>query len=170
MHNGRPVVLFYLLAPLLVWFHVQSVIREKNRVHSVSISVLAVLFGFFVIAATFVPCYHLTYYDVLAKVNFEVTKYSLFSGFVTVGKINHVGPWNVLLAIVGMVLVVVLPVLEVVLLLVTWWFPLTLTVHKRLALVQEHIGHWSSMVAFFLAVGVVVYEIGRFEFRAVSVM
>jgi uncharacterized membrane protein YkgB len=122
-----------------------------------------VLLGFFVIAATFIPCYHVSYYDVLAKADFELKKYSLFTGFVVAGRFNHVGPWDALLAIVGMILVVVFPILQVVFLLVTWWLPLSLTTHKRLAFIQEHLGHWSSMDAFFLAVGVVVFEIGTLE-------
>jgi hypothetical protein len=145
-----------------------------------AVSVALVILGMFVVAATFVPCYHVTYYDVTAKHTFKVVNYSLFSGFIAVGQINHVGKQQILicygsdlstvsvlgkadvvLAILGMIFAVILPVVQVACLLTTWWVPLSLVSHKRLALVQEHMGHWSSMEPYFLAVGVVVYEIGE---------
>lgn len=135
-------------------------LRNKNGHLSNAVSTLIVFLGLFVVAATFVPCYHVSYFDVIGNTTFNSVDYSLFTGFIEVGHPNHVGQCDVILAIVGMICVVILPILQVVALLITWWLPYSLQTHKRLALVQEHMGHWACMESYFLAVGVVVYEIG----------
>ena len=58
-------------------------------------------------------------------------------------------------------LLVLLPLLQVGLLAVTWFASFDLGFHRRLASRQEYLGHWACLDTFFLALGVVVFEIGR---------
>lgn len=136
------------------------IVRNSRRFFCYLLSLVLIVSSIMVIGAAIIPCYRVTYIDATTKKVIDEFNSSLFMTFVVAGQKNHVGDSSVALAILGMVCVVIIPIAQTCLLLFSWFQPLTVKSHRIISLIQEHFGHWSSMDSFFLALGVIIFEIG----------
>lgn len=66
-----------------------------------------------------------------------------------------------MLSVIGLLHVVLLPLYQVVLIALAWFYNMTLAGHKLVLKQLEFVGHWACMESFILALGIVIYEIGE---------
>jgi len=123
---------------------------------------LVVILSLLVIVALFVPCLHITY--TAAGETFKSVRYSFLTSFCTIASNSHPetfahSPSPTILSVFGITLVVVVPLLQVVLLTVLWWVPLSVYRHSQLHLVLDNLCHMASMDTFAMALVIVSAEI-----------
>jgi hypothetical protein len=123
------------------------------------VSVVLCLLSFVIGIGLFIPTFRVTY--AAGGSDFAEDDYSFASGLVTAALPNHVGSKNAVLASLGMLLLVAMPLLQLSLVCLIWFRDNSYRQAEVMFAVLGALRYWACLDSFVLALLVVISEISQ---------
>ena len=134
------------------------VIASTSKGYCISISII-INFVIFLVALV-VPLFEVKYTSF--DDTLDTFTYSILTGIEHVWITTKMNSDNKILCVVGVILVIVFPLIEIVLVIAQWYVPMKVQGHRRTHDIVSIITHASCLDVFLLSVIVVIYELNLF--------